>query len=161
MLRRTILLISLICGSLFSYAQTPNTVEPCATMKVYEESLKKPGAETIEQFERWLAQKIQEGKANVNQNQRTIITIPYVVHVIHNGEPLGTASNIPPAWVQGQIDALNRDLRKANADIANLPTAFQSLAADFEIELCLRWFPDQVGFRKSPHSPDGPKYGNL
>ncbi len=131
MLRRILFLFALCCASAV-FAQ----VEPCATMKIYNEKLQKKEVESVEHFERWLAIKIQEGKAKGNGKDRIVITIPYVVHVINNGEALGTLSNISNTQINDQIAALNRDLRKANPDLANLPAAFQPLAADFEIEFC-------------------------
>ncbi len=38
--------------------------------------------------------------------------IPVVVHVIHNGEPVGTGPNISYAQVVSQIEVLNEDFRK-------------------------------------------------
>jgi hypothetical protein len=111
--------------------------ERCSTMKVFEEALKNnPNGETLEQFESWLQQKIREAQLKPKGKQRTVITIPYIVHVIHNGEALGTASNIPNAWVTAQMAAMNRDFRYNNADKVNLPAVFQPVAADFEIEFC-------------------------
>lgn len=110
--------------------------EYCGTMRVHEKNLKNnvKGVESSEQFERWLAEKIKE--TMTNGSQRAVITIPYIVHIIHNGEALGTASNIPTAWVTAQMNALTRDFRKQNADISILPTAFQPLASDLELEFC-------------------------
>jgi len=39
--------------------------------------------------------------------------------------------------VQSQIDVLNEDFRRLNTDAVNTPSAFQSVAADTEIEFCL------------------------
>ena len=58
---------------------------------------------------------------------RTGVTvIPVVVHVVYNG----AAQNISDAQVQSQIDVLNQDFRKTNADIELVPAVFQPLAAD-------------------------------
>jgi hypothetical protein len=111
--------------------------ERCSTMKVFEEALRNnPNGETLEQFESWLQQKIREAKMKPKGTQRTVITIPYIIHVIHNGEAVGTASNIPSTWIAAQMAAMNRDFRYNNADKINLPAVFQPVAADFEIEFC-------------------------
>ncbi|MBV6653223.1 MAG: zinc metalloprotease, partial [Mameliella sp.] len=61
------------------------------------------------------------------------ITIPVVVHVVYN-----TASeNISMAQIQSQIDVLNDDFRRLNADASSTPSDFQPIAADSEIEFCL------------------------
>jgi hypothetical protein len=66
-------------------------------------------------------------------SERSVITIPVVVHVLYNS----TRDNISDAQILSQIDALNRDFRKLNAESANIPSAFQGVAADANIEFCL------------------------
>jgi hypothetical protein len=55
-----------------------------------------------------------------------IISIPVVVHVVYNT----TAENVSTAQVQSQIDILNEDFRRLNADADNA----WSQADDTEIE---------------------------
>lgn len=59
-----------------------------------------------------------------------IIRIPVVVHVLYNS----ASQNISEAQVKSQLDALNRDFRKMNADTINTPLAFKPFAADVQIE---------------------------
>src|SRR5690606_15013442 len=42
--------------------------------------------------------------------------------------------NISTEQIQSQIDALNRDFRKKNTDIINIPARFAEFAADIQIE---------------------------
>ncbi len=67
----------------------------------------------------------------------TVITIPVVVHVLHTGQSVGTGLNISSVQVQSQIDVLNRDFRRLNADAANTPVDFQGVAADVEFQFVL------------------------
>lgn len=62
-----------------------------------------------------------------------VVTIPVVIHVVYN-KP---AENISLAQIQSQIDALNLDYRKRNADIQKIPPPFAPLAADARIEFRL------------------------
>jgi hypothetical protein len=62
-----------------------------------------------------------------------IIRIPVVVHVLYND----ASQNISDAQINSQIDALNRDFRRKNADTVNTPSAFKPLAADIQIEFAL------------------------
>lgn len=60
-----------------------------------------------------------------------VYVIPVVVHVIHEGEPVGTGSNISDAQVLSAIAALNEDFRK-------LPgTNGDGEGVDVRIEFCL------------------------
>src|SRR6478735_757319 len=63
----------------------------------------------------------------------TVVNIPVVVHVLYNT----TSQNISDAQVKSQIDVLNEDFRKLNADRTNVPSAFAGLASDVEINFCL------------------------
>jgi hypothetical protein len=67
----------------------------------------------------------------------TTYTLPVVVHIIHNGEAVGTGANISQAQVQSQIDVLNEDYRKLNADGAKVPSPFQPLRADAQVQFAL------------------------
>lgn len=68
---------------------------------------------------------------------RPVITIPVVVHVIHNGENVGVGTNISTAQIQSQIDALNQDFRRLNSDVLFSPAPFRGSSADPLIQFCL------------------------
>lgn len=70
-------------------------------------------------------------------NQNSIITIPVVVHVLHNGEPVGVGNNLSVPQIESQIDVLNEDFRRLNADRFNTPGAFTGVAGDPRIEFRL------------------------
>lgn len=60
-----------------------------------------------------------------------------IVHVIHNGEAVGVGRNISDAQIQSQIDVLNEDFRRLNADRVNTPAHFAGVAADVGIQFRL------------------------
>ncbi|GIS08452.1 MAG: hypothetical protein CM15mP112_05640 [Flavobacteriales bacterium] len=70
---------------------------------------------------------------NTNRLSQNIITIPVVVHVVY----YNNTENISDQQIFSQIDILNEDFRRLNSDTINTPAAFQSVAADTEIEFCL------------------------
>ena len=85
------------------------------------------------------------GRLNAAANARTtstlpdtVVTIPVVVHIIHNNadESIGGA-NIPDAQIQSQIDVLNKDYRRLNADTANAPASVNAVGADVKFQFCL------------------------
>lgn len=65
------------------------------------------------------------------------IIIPVVVHVLHDGEAVGTGTNVSDAQVQSQIDVMNRDFRKLNTDVSATPAGFLPVTADTRIEFQL------------------------
>ena len=75
--------------------------------------------------------------ANAHRRGSAVITIPVVFHIVHNGQAIGTGPNITDAQVLSQLDVLNEDFRRLNADTGNTPSSFQPVAADIEIEFCL------------------------
>lgn len=64
----------------------------------------------------------------------TVYTIPIVVHVMHEGEPVGTGTNISDAQIFSCIDALIRDFRR-NGDDGGIAQS-GPLGIDAEIEFC-------------------------
>lgn len=65
-------------------------------------------------FEKRLQNIIKDRKASKLQSTSgaTLVRIPVVVHVIHNGTAIGTGANISDAQVLSQIQVLNEDYRK-------------------------------------------------
>jgi hypothetical protein len=64
--------------------------------------------------------------ADTTSTGLSIINIPVIVHVIYSS----SIENISDAQVQSQIDVLNKDYRRHNADTNNTPSYFQQFAAD-------------------------------
>lgn len=74
--------------------------------------------------------------SNNGGQQRSVaqtITIPVVVHVVYNT----SEQNISDAQVQSQIDVLNEDYTRTNADAVNTPAAFLPYAANANIHFVL------------------------
>jgi hypothetical protein len=64
---------------------------------------------------------------------RSVITIPVIFHVVYQT----AAQNLSNLRITEQIDALNRDYRKLNADANLVPAVWQNIAADCEINFCM------------------------
>ncbi|MFM9826393.1 M43 family zinc metalloprotease [Flavobacterium sp.] len=112
-----------------------NGIIRCATTE-YEEFLqeKNPKRMTNTQFESWLAPLIQKKSSMRTAQTNAIITIPVVVHVIYNGQAVGTAPNISDIQVESQITVLNQDYRRR---IGTPGENSNSVGADTEIEFVL------------------------
>ncbi len=70
---------------------------------------------------------------NIDNLLSSIIKIPVVVHIVYNTE----AQNISDAQIISQIEALNKDFRKQNGDVENVPQAFLPFVVDTNIEFAL------------------------
>jgi PKD repeat protein len=81
----------------------------------------------IEAFTQNFAQQQAASRAQV------IYNIPVVFHVVYNT----AGENIPDSRLVEQLNVLNKDFRKMNADTNLVPTVWKPLAADCEINFCL------------------------
>lgn len=66
-------------------------------------------------------------------SSRAVVTIPVVFHVVY----ANATQNISNTRIYDQLAVLNKDYRKLNTDIGNVPTAWQSIAADMEVQFCM------------------------
>ena len=111
----------------------------CGTVE-YIELLKSKNTlfENSNTFEKWIQEK-QQSKTRQPKTQRTQATyqVPVVVHVIHNGEDIGSGTNISDAQIQSQINVLNKDYKRLNADAGSTPPEFVTVAGAFDIEFVL------------------------
>lgn len=94
---------------------TPSGHIRCVTDE-YEQFLQEqnPKRLTNEEFENWIAPKIEQFKQQqlVSSESGGIIYIPVVVHVIHNGDAYGTGENITDEQVESQITVMTQDFRR-------------------------------------------------
>lgn len=134
--------VFLLAFSLLTLLQVSGQ-EKCG-VPLYQEIQKKlhPHLENKEGFEEWINEKVKKRRRTSAGSgqwaQQIVYQLPVVVHVIHNGEPQGTGTNISNEQIVRQLDILNTDFRRRNeAQINALPPDFRQLAADTEIEFVL------------------------
>lgn len=132
----------LICSCLSFSCLKMYGQKTCGTVAYHEQLKKLQSAESSESFELWMSNKLAEyhqvsGIVERASSLNQVLAIPVVVHVIHNGESIGSGSNIDDSRVLEQIQRLNEDFRRLNSDTVNTPPEFKSVAADVEIEFVL------------------------
>ncbi len=90
-------------------------------------------------FEQWLHEKVGQKRARTERQlvDGPIYLIPVVVHVVHQGEPVGEGRNIPLEQIEDQIRILNEDFRRQNADTTDTQPLFRPVAADVGVEFVL------------------------
>lgn len=104
----------------------------CGTMDVHKRLLKESA-----QYAKNRA-KIEKFTADFKKNKllaadRGVIRIPVVVHVVYNTPE----QNISDEQINSQMEVLNQDFRRLNADIQKVPDVFQGLIGDTRIEFVL------------------------
>ncbi|MGC3946629.1 MAG: hypothetical protein QM762_19255 [Chryseolinea sp.] len=118
-------------------AQSIRQPEQCSTME--RDSLLRiryPERGTLDDFENALLRKVESMRteSRAGRTMAEVLTIPIIVHVVHNGEAVGVGMNISQAQIQSQIDVLNEDFRKK----AGTPGSNTNpVGADIEVEFCL------------------------
>ncbi|WP_264559876.1 T9SS sorting signal type C domain-containing protein [Flavobacterium sp. N2270] len=105
----------------------------------YEASLKNkfPDRATTTEFETWLAPKIAQIKADraAGRNIQAVYNIPVVIHIIHNGDAIGTGENITDAQAISQINVMNQDYRRMSGTRGGANST--GVAVDTQINFCL------------------------
>jgi hypothetical protein len=126
-----ILLFIFLLASTAQMAQDAPSIHICASDGIHARLMEEDAAYRAqsEVFENRIA----DAARNPANSARSsaVLTIPLVVHIMHNGESIGTGVNISEAQVQSALVALNEDFRKepgSNGD---------GNGVDTEIEFCL------------------------
>lgn len=109
--------------------------EKCLSEILFQEKAAKDpqllkNREALEVFTEKFVTEAREKNASGEKSASVVRIIPVVVHVIH----YGGSENISDAQIFDQIDSLNKDFRRLNADTTDTPAAFKPLAGDAEIE---------------------------
>jgi len=122
----TLVFFLIVLLPLVGFAQERN----CATMEVLDRlQAEDPAmARRMEAIEQHTQNFLQEGTQS-----RDVVTIPVVVHVVYQT----VGENISVEQIQSQIDVLNKDFRALNADISGVPSVFQSVIGNAEVQFCL------------------------
>jgi PKD repeat protein len=107
--------------------------EQCAHSSIHEKLMDTNDVYREEQLNREasLEQLISDTRAGLVPKSDEILTIPVVVHIIHDGDALGTGSNISDEQIWSAINGLNEDYRKMAG------TNGDGEGADIGVEFCL------------------------
>jgi hypothetical protein len=128
----------LFCLFLLALSTIVYAQERCGTVQ-YTERLKSrnqiPSDDQI--FEQWVRSKTAVRQSSQSLRTASTYQVPVVVHVIHNGEAVGTGRNIPDEQILSQIQVLNEDFNRINADQSSTPAEFAGIAGQMNIEFVL------------------------
>ena len=130
-------IIAFLNSILFSFADQPGSAEikneKCGTVRHTEYlKSKEPSLQRqITQDENILQQAL--NNSSIARISNTVYTLPVVVHVVY----YTSGQNISDAQIQSQIDVLNEDYSRTNADTSNTPSPFLSFASSTNFQFCL------------------------
>src|SRR5579863_7125261 len=95
-------------------ANSPGIIGKIAAIEAFTQQLQKDKTTTL------------NGSGSSISQPSSEIVIPVVVHIVYNS----SQQNISNAQVQSQIDVLNKDYNRMNADSNNTPAVFRPVAAN-------------------------------
>ncbi len=129
-MKQTLLLLAgLLCATGSIAQRTCGTDEYVRQLELTNPEFVKSRQQVQQRVSQWLAT-----AENAGQKQaKNVVTIPVVFHVVYKT----AAQNVPDAQLLAQLQRLNQDYRKLNADVSQTPAIYAGLAADTEIEFCL------------------------
>src|SRR5690554_1900151 len=129
------ILLSLVLSSGIGYAQETPTFKRCYSPEYIEyQEQKTPG------FKQDVDTQFEIAKNSFQTKSNETYTIPVVVHIVYNG----ANQNLADSVVHRQIETLNEDFQRRNADTVNLRSEFDFVAGNPNIE-----------FRLAAIDPDG------
>ncbi|MEW2355705.1 zinc metalloprotease [Spirillospora sp. NPDC029432] len=125
----------------------PPSRDLCATMLVHRRLLNE--SMSYRAHRRTIENRAMQYEAGrVTPETSDVVTIPVVVHVVHN--PAVPEQNISNEQIQSQMRVLNEDFRAANGDVGKVPEVWRRLVADARIE-----------FRLADRDPEGEPTGGI
>lgn len=164
-MKKTFLAAAIVaCGSLWVQAQQPFQHRCGYDHAVMQRNQQFPGYKTAADATFIDAQQL--GEWLQRQGQRSLYVVPVAVHVVWKE----AAENLSECKVLEQIDVLNEDYQRLNADTANMRAIFQGIAGNPQIQFRLDtiiWkqtnsifystspFPDIAALDKVKHDADG------
>lgn len=111
-------------------------IDKCHTMEMDQMLRNKfPEIGTLSDFEEWLEPRVRAYKRDVaeGRNARMVLTVPIIFHIIHNGEAVGSGTNIAATFVNAQLVQLNNDFRKI---LGTSGYNTNPVGADTELQFC-------------------------
>ena len=105
----------------------------CATMDVYQSQIENNSNFLIKQQNLEQMTEYYNNMLPLMNNSEEVYTIPVVIHVLYKT----SSENISDEQVYSQMTSLNDDFRALNNDLSSLPSNFEPLVSDMQIEFCL------------------------
>ena len=131
-----VILVLILTG----YSENVTGQSRCTTVELHQQKKSSKKQISDQAFEQWLKKGMSKSAVSSPAKFRTTadhIQIAVVVHIVHNGENIGQGGNISSEQIRSQIDVLNEDFQRKNADTTDTPGEFLSVASSMNIEFVL------------------------
>ena len=129
-MKKLILFFTFVSSAIISFGQLPE-LKSCGHTAVTRELWAK-NPQLKADYENMILNLLKNSKKEVH-NKAAVYTIPIVFHIIHEYG----SENITDAQVYDQLEILNNDFNKLNADTSLVIDAFKPLIADVQIQFKL------------------------
>ena len=135
MIRKS-LILSFTFISMFTQAQS---IDKCVTTEMVNKSITEDSRnyltmkDAADKNAKWL-------ETNRGNENKSIITVPIVIHVVHrsNHSNIGSGTNISNAQIEDGLRILNEDYSKTNPEFPNPPrNTFVQYAGNTQLQFCL------------------------
>lgn len=134
-MKKLLSLLAAVClfGMSHLSAQTAS-IRNCGTMEYLEQQLKNDPSMSLrmQQIEQQTQNYLIKNNGNTTAS---VVTIPVVFHVLYSTN--NSTQNISNARIIEQLNVLNLDFSRSNADASNTPTVFQGVSASTGIQFCM------------------------
>ena len=127
-----------VLTSVITYAQNRNSIEPCGTDIYHNTKINEDAhyAESISNAERIAQKWIANNPSQLNKRGDNKIVIPVVFHVVYHKDSAAT-QKLAYERILEQIETLNRDFNRDNADKSKTRPVFDTIAESVEIVFAL------------------------
>ncbi|MBN4072829.1 zinc metalloprotease [Crocinitomix catalasitica] len=123
-------IILLTTAGLFFWPVYSQEIPKCGTAALLESEEGKAFYDNLNSIVQY---QLEETEASLASGDRATLIIPVVFHIVYNA----AIENIDDSLIYQQIQILNDDFQRMNADTVNTPAAFKPLAGSMDVTFCL------------------------
>lgn len=128
--------LSIYSAPIFSQSSFQNANLPHCASDEWLQQMAETDPVFAKELERYLSEAVPQ-LAISEKTLEPLLTISVVVHVIHNGEPVGQGQNISDEQVMAQMAIINEDYAALNPQFFHTPSQWAGAAAVPNIQFCL------------------------
>lgn len=126
-------LLLFFCTGLFAFSASAQQVEHSCGFDHWRQHVKQNDSEQFRAMNEQYANWIEKSRENAALRDDEVYQVPVVFHVVYNT----VEQNLPDSVILSQLEVLNEDYRRLNANASETREEFMPVAADVGIEFVL------------------------